>query len=230
MYMMLRYIAMACLMLASLPARAEFALSEMIVDFTEKAPRARDIEVISKGKETQYISTETFVLENPGQPNEKRTLVSDPIKSGLMITPNKLALAADARKLMRFLVLTPQSDKERIYRVAVKPVIQGINENKQKVALKVLVGYEALVIVRPKDAKVDLVGERKGNSLTLTNNGNTNASLQSGEQCDVSGGNCKILNTTRIYPGQKWTATLPYMDGAAKYMMWDGTEVRAMQY
>lgn len=224
------YLIAAFLMLASLPARAEFALSEMIIDFADGAPRQRDIEVISKGKEVQYIATETYKVENPTEPNEKRTLVTDPVKSGLMITPNKMALAAGARKTVRFLVLAPQTDKDQIYRVAMKPVIQGIEENKQRVALKLLVGYEVLVIVRPKDAKVDLVAERKGNAFTLTNKGNTNAQLQGGQQCDTTGSNCKDINVTRMYAGRTWTTTLPYMDGPVKFQIWDGKSVTNVEY
>lgn len=211
-------------------AHAEFLLSEMIVDFAEKAPRQHDVEIISKDKAVQYIAMSAYQVVNPGLPNEKRVDITDPTKSGLMMTPNKLALAPMARRMTRFLLLKAPGETEQIFRVAVKPVIQGVDEQKQKVALKVLVGYEVLVIVRPVNAKVDLVAERKGNSLTLTNKGNTNAYLQNGEQCDSLGANCKTLNVRRIYPGQSWTTTLPYMDGAVKYNVWDGSSVTAMAY
>lgn len=229
--MKLRFVAAAMLLaFASFPARADFVLSEMIVDFKENDPRARDIEIISKDKEMQYIATETYVVENAGLPNEKRALQNDPTKSGIMLTPNKLALGADSRKLMRLLLLSQPAEKDIIYRIAVKPVIQGLGEVKQKVALKVLVGYEMLVIVRPKNAKSDLVAERKGNSLILINNGNSNAYLQSGEQCDATGGNCKSLGTARIYAGQKWSTTLPHMDGVVKYKLVDATGNSMVQY
>ena len=142
-----------------------------------------------------------------------------------MITPGKMVLPPSARKLMRFLLLGPQPEKDKIYRIVVKPVIQGVEGQKQRMALKVLVGYEALVIVRPVGAKIELTGERKGNSLTLVNRGNTNANIQSGEQCDVTGANCKEINVTRIYSGQTWTTSLPYIDGLVKYKVWDGTEM-----
>ncbi len=217
------------LVLAS-PVHAEFVMSEMIIDFADNGPRQRDIEIINKDKSVQYIATEIYGVEHPTEPNEKRVLYTDPVKAGLMVTPNKMALPAEARKLMRFLVLSPQADADKIYRVAVKPVIQGIDETKQRVALKVLIGYEALVIVRPKGAKIDLVAERKGNSLTLTNEGNTNANLQSGQQCDATGGNCKDLNVARIYAGQSWKTTLPHMNGVVKFQVWDGSTLESMSY
>lgn len=229
--MKLRLIAAALLLaFASNTAHADFVLSEMIVDFKENTPRARDVEIISKDKETQYIATETYVVENAGLANEKRTLINDPTKSGLMLTPNKLALTPDSRKLVRLLVLSEPAQKDIIYRVAVKPVIQGLGEVKQKVALKVLVGYEMLVIVRPKNAKSDLVAERKGNSLIIINNGNSNAYLQGGEQCDATGGNCKTLGTARIYAGQKWSTTLPHMDGVVNYKLMDAAGNSMVQY
>lgn len=214
----------------ALPAQAEFAMSEMILDFSEKKPRQKDIEILSHSKETQYIATETYIVENANSENEKRTLVKDPTKSGLMITPNKMVLSAGARKTMRFLLLEPPSDKEKIYRVAVKPVIQGVEAPGKGLALKVLVGYEALVIVRPVNAKIELAVERKGNSITITNNGNTNANIQSGRQCDAIGEDCKPINVGRIYAGQTWTTTLPFMDREVKLQVWDGTTMQSLTY
>src|SRR5438045_1958717 len=84
------------------PAQAEFAMSEMIIDFADNTPRQHDVEIISQDKETQYIATETYVVEHASEPNEKRTMITDPQQSGLMITPNKMVLPPGARKLMRF--------------------------------------------------------------------------------------------------------------------------------
>lgn len=227
-----RYILLSVGILAiSSPAKAEFAMSEMIIDFANGAPRQKDIEIVSQGADTQYIATETYVVENPTEPNEKRTLVSDPQQSGLMITPGKMVLSPGARKLMRFLLIgTPPIDKDKIYRIVVKPVIQGVEEQKQRMALKLLVGYEALVIARPADAKIDLVAERKGNSLTITNKGNTNANLQFGEQCDATGSKCEEVNVARIYAGQTWSTSLPHVDGTVKYRVWDGIEMKEISF
>lgn len=212
-------------------AHAEFAMSEMVIDFAEDAPRQHDIEIISQDKETQYISTETFVVTNPSAPDESRTSIGNPQESGLVITPKKMVLPAGARKMMRFLLLQEVPDQEKIYRIVVKPVIQGVEADKQqKMALKILVGYEALVIVRPKGAKIELSAERKGNSLTITNSGNTNANLQSGLQCDELGNDCQELSVTRIYAGQSWTTSLPHMNGAVKYQIWNGKEMIDMTF
>ena len=225
-----RYMLSGLLLLLSSPARADFAMSEMIIDFGPTAPRQHDVEIISRGDDVQYIATETIVLDNPGLPNEKRLTVTDPQKSGLMVTPNKLVLPPGARKIMRLLLLKPQGEQDQIYRLVVKPVIQGIDAPKQQFAIKVLVGYEAIIIVRPKNPKIDLVAKRKGNSLTITNNGNTNANIEYGKQCDALESNCKNVNVTRIYAGQSWTTTLPYLNGNVTYQVWNGTESVDMKF
>ncbi|MBL0317688.1 MAG: hypothetical protein IPP74_00020 [Alphaproteobacteria bacterium] len=69
-----------------------------------------------------------------------------------------------------------------------------------------LVGYEALVILRPQNPHPDLIAKRVGNTIEFTNKGNTNVLLQSGQQCE-SAGHCKELTISRIYAGQSWSVT-----------------------
>jgi Mat/Ecp fimbriae periplasmic chaperone len=226
------FVVLALTFIAASPtvARADFALSEMIIDIPADAPRQHDVEVISKSKETQYIATETTLVENPGLDNEKRTVITDPQKSGLMVTPNKMVLTENARKIIRLLLLKPVAETDQIYRVAVKPVIQDIVSPTQRMAIKVLIGYETIIIARPKNAKIDLVGERKGTSLTLTNNGNTNANIQYGNQCNALGAECQKIKTARIYAGQTWKTTLPHIDGVVEYEVWDGTTLSTLKF
>lgn len=228
-----KIIAYSCafLMMTAPAAYADFTLSDMIVDFQPDSPRQHDIKIVSMSKETQYIAAETYVIENPKDENEKRVLVTDPQKSGLMVTPNKMVLPANAQKVARLLLLKPQTDQDQIFRVTFKPVIDGVEPDKnQQLSLKLLVGYEALVIVRPKEPKIELTAERKGNALTITNKGNTNAYLQAGEQCNATGGDCKEVQGERIYAGQSWTVTLPHLDGKAKFTVWDGKKSEQVSF
>jgi len=212
-------------------AYADFAMSEMVIDFSESAARQHDIDIISQDTNTQYITTETFLVQNPSAPSETRASIANPQESGLVITPKKMVLPPGARKMMRFLLLQDVPEHEKIYRIVVKPVIQGVESDKQqKMALKILIGYEALVIVRPKGSYIDLSAVRKGSSLTITNSGNTNANLQSGFQCDEMGNACQELSVARIYAGQSWTTSLPHLSGAVNYQVWDGKDMIDMTF
>ena len=202
----------------SFPAKAEFMVSSAIVEFTPATPHQKDIEVISVSPTDDYLATEVYELTNPGKPDEKRQLIEDTAKSKLLVTPNKTILQGKSRKVMRFVLLTEPDEKEHIYRVVIKPVINEL-ENTDKIGLKILVGYEVLVIIRPKEISSDYKITRAGNKLTATNNGNSNILLQSGRQCQNT--ECKAPPITRIYPGTTEVIELPFST-AVEYSVWDG--------
>ena len=76
--------------------------------------------------------------------------------------------------------------------------------------MKVLVGYDVLVMARPEDAEPDLSTRREDGRLRVRNTGNTNALLFRGEQCAPDGGECVDLPSKRIYAGAAWSTELPY--------------------
>ena len=208
------------------PAHAEFSITSAIVEFTADKPRPQDIEVVSRSNETQYIVSEVYEIRNPGLPNEERVLVEDPSQAKLLVTPDRLVLGAGARKLLRFVLLDEPGTAERVYRVVVKPVIKGV-DSKSQVGLKVLVGYEALVLVRPAAIKTSYQAERQGSDIVVTNRGNSDILLQNGTLCPPGttppSDKCQLPPVLRIYPGQTATMTLP-QDWPVTYSVWDGAE------
>jgi P pilus assembly chaperone PapD len=187
---------------------AEMVLSQVIVDLQpDKSPRD-DIEVFNDGPERMYVSAEPFEVRNPGTPSEKRVTATDPEQSGLMVAPQKLVLAPGERRTVRIAAIGERSVQDRVYRVAIKPVAGPISADQS--ALKVFVGYEALIIVRPQKFTGDIVGERSDRALTLTNAGNTSQELFDGRQCDTAGKDCRPLPAKRLYPGAVWKQMLPF--------------------
>lgn len=201
------------------PARAEFVISSAIVEFASDTSPQQDIELASRSKETDYIVTEISEILHPGMPNESRVLIEDPEESRLLVTPGRTILTGGGRRVLRFMLLKDLDDQEHIYRVAVKPVIKG-TDNKTKLGLKILVGYEVLVILRPSTIKPSYEARREGTNFTVTNNGNTNILFESGMQCPAEE-ECAIPSVIRAYPGQKISITLP-QNKAVDYMLWDG--------
>lgn len=205
----------------SVPAHAEFIVSSAIVEFKAETPPQADIELISRSQEKEYVAAEVAEIVNPGLANETREMITDPAKGRLLVTPDKAVLGAGSRKVMRFVLLKPPENKEHIYRVAVKPVIKGV-DHEAKVGLKVLVGYEVLVIIRPATIQSRYQAQRSGKTFTVTNTGNSNVLFQNGKQCEASE-NCKLPPVLRVYPGQTANVELPY-DGDVTYSIWDGNE------
>ena len=201
-------------------AQAEFVISSAIVEFTKDGSSQQDIELVSRSKDKDYIVSEISEVLNPGTPDETRKIIDDPEQSRLLVTPDKTILTSGGSRVLRFVLLKDLDQSEHIYRVAIKPVIKGI-ENKTKVGLKILIGYEVLVIMRPANAEPSFTAQRDGKIFTVINKGNTNILFENGTQCK-SDETCPMPPVLRAYAGQTTSITLP-KDQAVDYMVWDGS-------
>jgi P pilus assembly chaperone PapD len=189
-------------------ARAEMVLSQVIVDLTPDKPARGDIEVFNDGPERMYVAADPFEIKNPGTPQEQRVPAPDPEQSGLLVAPQKLVLEPGERRIVRVAALGDRPAADRVYRLAIKPVAGAVKADES--ALKVFVGYDALVLIRPAQFTGDIANERSGRTLTLTNAGNTAQEVFGGRQCDASGKACRDLPAKRLYAGASWSQPLPY--------------------
>lgn len=193
---------------AAIPARADIALDKTIVDFVDPRERRSDITIFNPTDETMYVVVEPAEIVAPGTPEQRRVPIVDPRAGGLLVTPGRLVLEPGAHRLVRLLRLGPPGQQERIYRVKISPVAGGLAG--QGIAVRVLFGFDALVMVRPSQPVTQLVGVRTGKHLVLENKGNTNTILFDGRQCDSAGNNCRELPADRLYAGNRRTIDLPY--------------------
>jgi P pilus assembly chaperone PapD len=200
------------------PATAQIALSQVVVDFVKPQDRRADIEVENRGRDRAYVVVEPARIVAPGTAGERREQEPDPEKLGLLATPARLVLEPGEKKIVRIAAVAEAGATDRIYRVTVKPVV-GRVEAKQN-AVKVLVGYDVLVIQRPAEMREGLVAERRGQALHFRNGGNSNVLLYNGKLCDAAK-RCVDLAAKRLYSGMEWTVRLP-RPGQASYMIETG--------
>ncbi len=187
-------------------ARGEIALSQVILDMSANGAGRRDIEVANTSNSVIYVTVEPAAILNPGQANERRREDPDPQRLGLLATPNKLMIQPGEKKLVRFIALQPPGETDRIFRARVREVVGKVKA--QTSALKVVIGYDVLVIQRPANAREALVADRHGDSLVFKNGGNTNVLLYDGRLCQHPDKNCRALTTKRIYAGGEWRVRL----------------------
>ena len=197
-------------------AQAEMALSKVVVDFTSARPARDDIEITNTADENLYVSIEPAEIVNPGRPEERRVANPDPREMGLLISPNRLVLGPGERKVVRLSLLERPEGRDRIYRVTMKPVIGEIVARQS--GLKLVVGYDVLVIARPENARARLEVTRSGDAVEFRNVGNTNALLFNGRQCAGEQTDCAELPSKRIYAGNAWQLQLP-ATGQARFMI-----------
>jgi P pilus assembly chaperone PapD len=202
------------LALSASAARAEIALSQIIVDFEPDSPPVHDVELRNLDEERAFVEVTAARIANPGGwPLERRT-AANPADLGLVVTPAKVVLGPKGVHVLRLILTRPAAEEERIYRVAVVPKVGQSVDSRSGV--KVVVGYEMLVVVRPQQMKVALQTRRAGRQLTLTNTGNTNVLVPTLRQC--RGGGCKTASGLRIYAGRTETIALPE-DGPVEALM-----------
>ena len=203
---LLAALAGACALVAA-PAIAHAGLSvaPVIVDFQPGEPPRADVELFNDGSEPLYVVVEPSKIDDPGGSGEKRVQDPDPLALGLLATPNRVVLEPGQRKFVRLAMLSPPGETDRIYRVTVKPVVGAVKAG--ETGLKILIGYDMLVIQRPAKPEAAIVASRSGATLTLRNDGNTNAELFQGQQCDAQH-HCAPLPGHRLYAGASWSVPI----------------------
>lgn len=196
-------ILLAFLAIAATPhAHANLVLSRVIVDLTPGTPQAQDLEVWNNSKDRSYVVAEPVEVVAPGTAQEERVVQPDPGILGLLVSPQRMILEPGQRRLVRIAAVLARGSRDRIYRVAIKPVAGDVTAS--ITALKVMVGYDVLVIYRPETLDGSVVAERTGVTITFRNTGNTNVEMFEGKQCDPAGKMCRTLPANRLYPGASW--------------------------
>lgn len=202
------------LMLAA-PAHADLVLSELIVDLQPGKILREDVEVWNNSPERSYVSIEPREVLNPSLPSQSDRKDPDPEKLGLLVEPARVILEPGQRRLVRIAALSTDLEREHVFRVTIKPVLGPIQSEDS--GLKVVVGYDVLVLVRPRQPAARVAGTRIGRRLTLTNSGNVSVEVIDGRQC-AAHAQCTELPGKRLYPGASWTVELP-SDLPAEYTL-----------
>lgn len=204
-----RAVCTTLLLLAAATTQADMSLDRSILVFdTGSAPR-QDVEITNSGAENLYLETEILLVTAPGTEQETREQVLDPEAIELLVTPARMIVPPGARRLLRVVYLGEPPEVDRIYRVNVRPVVGPVEA--EATAVKVIVAYQLLIIIRPEDPQPELVWQREGRQLEFSNRGNSNILLFNGVQCPPTGGDCVDLNTARrLYAGNDWSLELPF--------------------
>ena len=203
-------------------ARAEIVLSQVIVDMKPGSSEFQDIEVYNDGDERLFVAAEPARILNPGQVNETRVSEPDPSAFGLLVSPQRLVLEPGQRRVVRVAALGGRAATDKVYRVAIKPVAGELSA--AATALKVLVGYDVLVLLRPAAVAGEVTAVRQGRKITFHNGSNTAQEIYNGRQC-VAGQPCVALPAKRVYAGADWCIALPD-DAPAEFTVSDGTRSR----
>ena len=208
----------------SLPFFSEMAMANMSVypmELNVDKSGAAQIKVASKTDDIQFIRVRQKKILNPGTAQEKEIDVASWKEDGVVVTPEKFALAAGAMRVVRLVSLMPPKKETtwRVYFEGVKQpdsIIPGKAESPAAMAtLGVNVIWGALVHIAPEENVISLSFDpRRG---TLKNNGTLRVPLREIGICDANS-SCKwIKEDATIYPDTERKLKTLTMSHGQKY-------------
>lgn len=192
----------------SLPVWANLSANPIIMGFDHHGSNRQDITLKNSANRPQYLEITAYKIDNVGAIPEQLSTDPNPSNVGLLVAPRRIVLKPGEEKIIRVIRLNNNQAQDQAWRVHIKPA-KVETEAKTSGAMMQL-SYKSLVFARPENAVAKLVGGRVGNRLTLHNQGNSNAILRSGSQCDIRGEHCKRVIGKRLWSNTKFQTNLPY--------------------
>lgn len=226
MYRFLRVLAFAPIYFVISPAFAGIYLDKIVVEFDPDGLPREDIVVFNDDtNENAFIDIAIHEVINPGTENEERILVDNPQDANLLVTPAKMVVAPGSKSQVRLVSLNQNSPVDQIFRVTFTPVLAPFADEGS--AVRIVVAYQALVIVPPSNPEADLSYEKGDGVLTFTNSGNSYIKLENGQLCGQLLTSCVDLMATRLYAGNTWSVELPF-EGQVTYRATNDSGVRTI--
>lgn len=96
------------------PCFANMSVYPMVVEMDSSGSSI--VQVSSKSDEPQFVKVDTKIIRNPGTNNEKEEYLSQWESKGLIVTPQKFALASGVKRVIRLISIEPP-EKETVWRV-----------------------------------------------------------------------------------------------------------------
>lgn len=201
--MYLRYIFTA-IIVALLPtaSMASLTLDKVIIDIADQETGRADIELANEGAERMYVAVEPFEILKPDQSDETRVELPIGDDSPLFVSPRRLILEAGERRLVRIAAIGGRPESERTFRVRIRPVAgEVVGEDS---GLKLMIGYDTLVLLRPSNRKGSLTVVRESEKILVRNDSNTSYEFFDGKACQTEQESCRSIKPNRLYPGETW--------------------------
>jgi P pilus assembly chaperone PapD len=191
-------------------------IDNAIINFLPNDTPRHDVRVFNNKNETLYVKIELMTVENPGTEQEKRIKIVNPENAKILVTPAKMVIPPNSIKTLRVVNLDEELAEEKIYRINITPIPPPLQvEEFSGSKVRIVTAYQILALVAPLQPNYDLIAERNGKTLTLTNKGNSYVLITQGRQCprdapsqDSTG--CVKLQSKRLYSGNQFSYKLSF--------------------
>lgn len=200
---------------------AQITVDQSVLEF-DPGQKTRDLEIGNSGQDKIYLDLKIAEIINPHTSEPERHELTDPRTAPVLVSPEQLLVLPGQRKRVRLIMRESATDTDRVFRLSVKPYTGKVDlgqaePGKTTSGIKVLLGYEILLLSRPEELTPQMKIERSDSTLTLTNTGNTNVLLRRIAQCEQDGSDCIEMQPNRLYVGERLELELPKKGAAEKY-------------
>ncbi|MFK7860421.1 MAG: molecular chaperone [Granulosicoccus sp.] len=205
----------------ALVSNAQITVDQSVLEF-DPGQKTRDLEVRNSGNDKIYLDLKIAEIIDPHTSKPQRVELADPRTAPVLVSPEQLLVLPGQRKRVRLIMRESATNTDRVFRLSVKPYTGKVElgpgeEGKTTSGIKVLVGYEILLLSRPEELKPRMKVERSDSTLLITNTGNTNVLLRKIAQCERDGEDCIDLQPNRLYAGERLELKLPKKGSAEQY-------------
>lgn len=185
---------------------AQVSVSRSVINF-DAGEKIQDFEVYNSADHKVWLSLQVSEIIEPESDNPRKVALDDPRNADVLVSPTRLLLPPGQQKRIRVIMRNPSADKERVFRLSVLPhtgrvTLAGDSPTRLTGGIKVLLGYDLLLISRPEAPEAEVLARRNDDSVEFINNGNTNVMMQRIAQCFPATGDCFDLPTKRLYAGE----------------------------
>ncbi len=206
--------AIAGVALAVSSSLAAFTASPMLV-FIQAGNNVQDITISNPDADTAYVAVTPSLIKDPADAKSAAVVYKqgmNPQDFGLMVSPLKIAVPANADRKVRLVNLDPNPKQDMYYTLSIMNVqspLAAHTEEKTAVSdFGLNYGYTVKVMVLPAKPLPVVSAQRSGNAVTISNTGNSYISLRNGELCSTSGSSCSPLPEGSsyhvLYAGGTW--------------------------
>lgn len=177
--------------------KPSFSLDQSVIFFKPGERPLRNVTVKSRSDvKLQLISRVEEVLD-AGTEFERRRESKE-----VLVSPHRFILNGNQSRTTRLIFSGKEPQKERVFRVSFLPTFlpQDINNPEADDKLTIFTGIGMLLFAQTDSPEFIVGWERKGDTLILSNTGNTNVYLAEGKAC--SGpllDSCRSLPQKRLY-------------------------------
>lgn len=202
-------------------ATAQISINRSVIEFAA-GEKVQDIEILNTGDFKIYLDIKVAEIISPETDNPIRKELTDPRTAAVLVSPAQVLIPPGQRKRVRIIMRKAATDRDKVYRMAVKPYtgklkISSTDRDKKSSAIKVLVGYDLLLLSRPEIKDTTIEVNRSETSIQFVNRGNTNVLLRKIVQCDRDDEQCLDLQPNRLYAGESYSIELPKPGSADEF-------------